>query len=304
MILPSRSAEDDAPSRTALPLAYLATGLAMVAFAGNSLLCRAALRHTAIDPATFTSLRLVSGAASTWLLVRARGGAVGGSWISALFLFAYAAGFSFAYRSLPAALGAFLLFASVQATMVLAGLRRGERLAGRQWGGLVLALAGLAGLLVPGLTAPPLAASGLMLAAGAAWGCYSLRSRGAGDALGATAGNFLRAAPLALGLSLLGRPWARVDPAGAGLAALSGALASGLGYALWYAAMGRLRATAAATVQLSVPVLTALAGVVLLGEPVTPRLVGASLAILVGLALVLRGPAAGSRGLEGLDRGV
>ncbi|WP_306600290.1 DMT family transporter [Geothrix sp. 21YS21S-2] len=266
----------------ALPL----TLLAMAAFAANSLLCRAALTHTATDPATFTALRLLSGAAATWAIAR-RGKGKGGSWPSAIALFVYAAGFSFAYVALQAGLGAFLLFTAVQATMVLAGLLRGERLGPPQWAGLALALGGLFGLLAPGRTAPPLPAALLMLAAGVAWGVYSLRGREAGDPGRATAGNFLRAVPLALALSLILLPWSRVDAAGAGYAVASGALGSGLGYAVWYAAMRGLRTTTASAVQLSVPVLAALAGVAILGEPVTARLLGGSAAILGGLALIL-----------------
>lgn len=271
------------------PRAIPLTLLAMAAFAANSLLCRAALTHTATDPATFTALRLLSGAAATWAIAR-RGKGTGGSWPSAVALFVYAAGFSFAYVALQAGLGAFLLFASVQATMILAGLLRGERLGPAQWAGLALALGGLFGLLAPGRTAPPLAPALLMLAAGVAWGVYSLRGREAGDPGRATAGNFLRAVPLALALSLFLLPWSRVDAAGAGYAVVSGALGSGLGYAVWYAAMRGLRTTTASAVQLSVPVLAALAGVAVLGEPVTARLLGGSSAILGGLAVILLKP--------------
>jgi len=268
------------------------TVLAMVAFAGNSLLCRLALKHTAIDPASFTTLRLASGALVLWLVARrqaqgapARAGA--GNWPSALALFAYAAGFSFAYVSLPAGTGALLLFGAVQATMIGYGLARGERFRRPQLVGLLLAFGGIVGLLLPGLSAPPLAGSLLMLGAGAAWGIYSLRGRGAGDPTRVTAGNFLRAAPVALALSLLGMKGASADAAGVGLAVASGALTSGIGYAIWYSALPALKATTAATVQLSVPVLAALGGIAFLGEPVTLRLALASSAILGGIALVV-----------------
>lgn len=265
------------------------TFLAMAAFAGNSLLCRAALGRTGIDPASFTAIRILSAALATWVLVRIRRGPSrrSGSWGSALALFAYAAAFSFAYRTLPAGLGALLLFLAVQATMILWGLRRGERLGRAQTAGLALALAGLALLLRPGLSAPPIAASLLMLGAGLAWGIYSLRGMGSPDPGGATAGNFLRAVPLALLLALACRGSLRLDPAGCGYAVLSGALASGLGYILWYHAMQGLKAATAASVQLSVPVLAAVAGVVLLGEPLSLRLGLASVAILGGIALVV-----------------
>jgi drug/metabolite transporter (DMT)-like permease len=265
------------------------TALAMAAFAGNSLLCRQALAHTRIDPATFTSVRLVSGALVLALLARARGGSpfASGNWRSAFALFAYAAGFSFAYVSLPASAGALLLFGAVQATMIGRGLVAGERLRAVQAVGLVLALAGLGGLLLPGLSAPPAGGAALMIAAGIAWGVYSLRGRGTGDPVLVTAGNFARAVPFALATSLVcarGTSW---DAAGIGWAAVSGALASGVGYALWYSALPGLAATSAATVQLSVPVLASLGAVAFLGEHVTVRLALASAAILGGIALVI-----------------
>jgi len=264
------------------------TALALIAFAGNSLLCRAALAHGGIDAASFTLLRLLSGAVTLALLARVRTNGNGrGTWRSALALFAYAAAFSFAYLQLTAATGALLLFGAVQATMIARGLWLGERLGFPQWCGLVLACGGLVGLVLPGLSAPPLAGASLMLAGGVAWGVYSLRGRGAGDPLRVTAGNFLRAVPMAALLALLLVDRASLTPAGAGYAVLSGALASGAGYAIWYTALPQLRATTAATVQLCVPVIAALGGVVLLGEPLTLRLLLASAAILGGIALVV-----------------
>jgi drug/metabolite transporter (DMT)-like permease len=265
------------------------TSLAMFAFAGNSLLCRVALKHASIDAASFTAIRLISGAAMLWLVARmSRGAPAGrGNWLSALALFVYAAGFSFAYVSLPAATGALLLFGAVQATMIGHGIWAGERLLRLQLVGLVLALGGLVGLLLPGLSAPPLQGSLLMLSAGVAWGVYSLRGKGAGDPTKVTAGNFLRAVPLAAALSVLMHSGASLDSAGFWYAVSSGALASGIGYAIWYTALPALKATSAATVQLSVPVIAALGGVVFLGESVTLRLVLASVAILGGIALVI-----------------
>ena len=241
------------------------TALAMLAFAGNSLLCRVALKHTSLDAASFTSIRLVSGALVLCLLVRMRrpGTPVGGNWLSAGALFAYAAGFSFAYLRLSAATGALLLFGAVQATMIGHGVWAGERLRSLQWAGLLVTLGGLVGLLLPGLSAPPLPSALLMLGAGVAWGVYSLRGKGAGDPLAVTAGNFLRVAPMALALSLLLYPSISPDPAGLLYAVASGALTSGIGYAIWYSALPKLPSTAAATVQLSVPVLAALGGIAL-----------------------------------------
>jgi drug/metabolite transporter (DMT)-like permease len=273
------------------------TLLAMLAFAGNSLLCRAALKDTRIDPATFTAVRIVTGALLLWLIVRVRGGAArdAGNWPSALALFAYAAGFSFAYVSLPAGTGALLLFGAVQASMIGYGIWSGERLRWLQIVGLLLACGGLVGLLLPGLSAPPLVGGLLMLGAGIAWGIYSLRGKRGGDPLKVTAGNFLRAAAMAVLLGVL--LWRRVspDPTGVGYAALSGALASGVGYALWYTALPLLKSTTAATVQLSVPILAAAGGVFFLGELLTLRLLLASVAIIGGIALVIsvRSPMSG-----------
>lgn len=265
------------------------TTLAMIAFAGNSLLCRVALKDTAIDPASFTTIRLISGALMLWLVVRFKNGAPPGkgNWFSAFALFAYAAGFSFAYVSLSAATGALLLFGAVQATMVGYGLWSGERLRQLQWLGLIVAIGGLVGLLLPGLSAPPMVGSLLMLGAGIAWGIYSLRGKGMGDATRVTAGNFMRAVPITIGLSLLMTGSISLDGLGFAYAIASGAIASGLGYAIWYTALPALKNTTAATVQLSVPVIAALGGIVFLGEAVSLRLVLASIAILGGIALVI-----------------
>jgi len=264
------------------------TMLAMLAFAANSLLCRMALAHATIDAATFTAIRLVSGAAVLWLLVvlRGRAQASTGNWWSAFALFAYAAGFSFAYVSLTAATGALLLFGAVQVTMIGHGLWRGERLRIVQVFGCATAFAGLVGLLLPGLSAPPRAGALLMLGAGMAWGVYSLRGRQAVDPVTVTAGNFARAVPFAMLLALAPLGDRSMGGAGIAYAIASGALASGVGYVIWYAALPRLRPTSAAIVQLSVPLLAAAGGVVMLGEPVTVRLVVASIAILGGIALV------------------
>ena len=266
-----------------------ATTLAMLCFAGNSLLCRVALRDTAIDAASFTAIRMASGAIALWAIVRWRDGTAKahGTWLSALALFAYAATFSYAYIALTAATGALILFGSVQAGMIGWGLARGERFTALQLAGFVLALAGLGGLLSPGLTAPPLWAALLMMIAGLAWAAYSLRGRGAGDPTQVTAGNFLRTLPFAAVLVLAALPTLRVDPTGTAYAIASGALASGVGYAIWYTALKGLAATTAATVQLSVPAIAAAGGVVLLGEPLTLRLALASAAILGGIAIVV-----------------
>ncbi|WIM06234.1 MAG: DMT family transporter [Candidatus Nitricoxidivorans perseverans] len=270
---------------------FLLVALAMTAFAANSLLCRLALRGTGIDAASFTGVRIASGAITLLLIVwwqqRNAPRPPAGSWRSALALFAYAAGFSYAYLQLSAAVGALLLFGAVQLTMIGYGIWSGERLRIAQILGLLLAIAGLIGLLLPGLTAPPPFSAALMIVAGAAWGVYSLRGRGTTSAIEATAGNFLRAVPLALALVIIAPIPLAADWPGITSAIASGALASGVGYAIWYTALPGLTATHAATVQLSVPVLTALGGVLFLGETITPRLTLGSLAILGGIALVI-----------------
>jgi drug/metabolite transporter (DMT)-like permease len=267
----------------------LLTALAMLAFAGNSLLCRHALTATAIDPASFATLRIVAGAIALCLIVglRDRAPPRAGSWTSALALAAYAIAFSFAYASLTAATGALVLFAAVQVTMIAYGRWRGERLSAPQGAGFVLALAGLVGLMLPGLAAPPLAGSALMVAAGVAWGAYSVLGKGGGEPLAVNAGNFARAAVFAVLASLATIARLNLDRAGVVDAILSGALTSGVGYAVWYAALRDLDVTRAAVAQLSVPVIAALGGILLLGESPTLRLALASIAILGGIALVV-----------------
>ena len=269
----------------------LLTTAAMVAFAGNSLLCRLALKATGIDPAMFTSVRLASGAIALWIIVRMRrappGPASAGDWASAFWLFAYAAGFSFAYVPLPAGMGALLLFGSVQATMIGQGLWNGERLRALQVLGLAVAFAGLAALLLPGASAPEPLGAALMILAGFSWGRYSLRGKGSSDPTRVTAGNFARSVPFALLVSALLASRAALDGPGIAYAIASGVVTSGVGYAIWYTALRELKATIAATVQLSVPVIAATGGVLLLGEALTARLVWCSVAILGGVAIVV-----------------
>ena len=266
------------------------TVITMAAFAGNSLLCRLALSHTSIDAASFTTVRLVSGAVVLALLaMRQRGEqSTGGSWVSGAVLFAYAAAFSFAYRSLAAGTGALILFAAVQATMILWDLRHGSGLRPMQVAGLALALAGLVGLVLPGLAAPPLVGSLLMGASGIAWGLYSLRGRGAVNPVRVTAGNFARALPFTLVLSAAMAASTTFDANGLLLSVASGAVTSGLGYVIWYSVLPSLKPTNAATIQLSVPVIAALGGIAFMDEALTLRLVLASAAILGGIALVIR----------------
>lgn len=261
----------------------------MLAFAGNSILCRLALKNTAIDAASFTSIRLFSAALALWviLLLRRGGGKFSGSWLSAFALFAYAAGFSFAYINLKAGTGALLLFGSVQTSMISFGLWRGERFNALQIAGFLSAVIGLVVLVFPGLSSPPIVSSALMIFAGVAWGIYSLRGRGSGDPTMMTAGNFIRTLPLASILSLMAWDQMQLDQTGVLLAIASGAVTSGIGYAIWYSVLPSLKATEAATVQLSVPVIAAIGGILLIGEPLSLRSVLASLAILAGISLVI-----------------
>ncbi len=271
-------------------LTAISAGLALLAFAANSVLCRLALSGGTIDPATFTLVRLASGAAALAVLARRFGGdrpPATPTWTGGILLFLYAAPFSFAYRYLTAATGALLLFAAVQVTMVCAAFRAGQRPSPGQWIGLLVAFAGLVYLVAPGVTAPPLGGAALMLLAGAAWGLYTVHGPTSGDPLRATAANFARSLPWALLLLPLWLPARWPGPKGFLLAIVSGAAASGLGYVLWYRALRGLSTVSAAVVQLAVPVLAGLGGLVVLQEPVTWRLVVATVLVLGGIALAL-----------------
>ena len=274
---------------------------ALVAFAANSVLCRLALGDRAIDAAGFTAIRILSGALTLFLLAQHRRGArtIGkhGSWRAAGALFGYAIAFSFAYLSLSAGTGALLLFGAVQLTMIAAALREGARPRPLEWLGLAGASAGLVVLVAPGVVAPPPLGAALMLFAGVCWGVYSLLGRGSAAALLDTGANFARAAPLALVTSALLISRAHASLEGVLAAIASGAIASGLGYVAWYAALRGLTATRAAIVQRTVPLIAAVGGVVLLGESVSLRLVAAALLILGGIALAIttRSPAAAAR---------
>lgn len=270
----------------------LLTCLAMVAFASNSILCRLALTETGIDAASFTMLRLLSGTLVLSVLLSLQGPPekFQGTWLSALALFAYAALFSYAYIDLAAGTGTLILFGAVQASMIGFGLFKGEQLSLLQWIGLGVALAGLVGLVLPGITAPPLLPAILMAGAGVAWGVYSIRGKSNADPVLASAGNFLLSIPLALCLVAFASlsHGLNIDLAGSGYALASGSLASAVGYLIWYWVLPELSATNAATVQLSVPVIAAIGGFLLLSESLSLRLVLASIAILGGIALVIR----------------
>ncbi len=274
-----------------IPKVVLLVALAMIAFAANSLLCRVAFTQTSIDPATFTVVRLVCGALALapLLLRKRRSGPIGTTsirkWSGAIALVVYAFGFSIAYQYLSAATGALILFGSVQLSMLIYGLAHGDRPDGLQWLGIILALAGLVALLWPGLEAPtPLGTFG-MLVAGLAWAGYTVLGRQSADAVTMTARNFFYAAALGLPLLIVFLENLNFDPAGLMYAAISGALTSGLGYIIWYRALPLISGATAATVQLSVPVLTALGGVLILTEPLTARLFWAGAAIILGIAI-------------------
>ena len=267
------------------------TPLALIAFAGNSLLCRAALGAHLIDPLAFTSARLFSGAITLALLARVRPGKLlhAGSWPSAAALGAYAVAFSLAYVGLGAGVGSLILFGSVQAAMIGSEVASGERPPAVEWLGGALALGGLLGLTLPGAHAPPVWSALLMAASGASWAVYTLRGRNGENPIAHNAGNFIRCAPLALVLAL--PPLLRAPPAAAGLflAVASGAITSGIGYSIWYAALKGLTGTRAAIVQLAVPVLASIGGIALLGESVTPRLLLAGSVILGGVLIAVLG---------------
>jgi drug/metabolite transporter (DMT)-like permease len=274
------------------------TAGAMLAFAANSLFCRLALGQQVIDPASFAAMRVLTAALTLAVIVLPRWRARGrtpGNWRAAAALFAYLVGFSFAYRSISAGTGALILFGAAQLTMIGAALRAGEAFPPRARLGFALAVVGLVVLVSPGVTAPDPIGALLMGVAGLAWGVYSLLGRKAGDPLEATANNFIYLLPLAIGLCLVSPSPLEVSWRGVALATASGAIASGLGYVVWYQAVQRLSALHAATVQLSVPVIAAVGGVILLAEHITLRLVLASVATLGGIATVLAARVASGR---------
>lgn len=288
-------------------MTLLFTTLALMAFAANSLMCRLALGGGSIDPASFTTIRLVAGAAMLAGIAWVRGGVEGAgdlqrvalhlgrpfqgrrAWTSAVALFLYAITFSLAYVSLPVATGALILFGAVQTTMLAAAIRSGERPAPLEWGGLIVAIAGLIYLVSPGLTAPSIAGALMMAASGVAWGWYSLLGRRSADPIHDTTVNFIRSVPFTALASVLAASGWHLTAAGAAFAAISGSITSGLGYVVWYAALPRLTATRAATVQLATPVLTATGGVIFLSERISPRLAAAALLILGGIAMAVFG---------------
>ncbi len=269
------------------------TSIALAAFAGNSVLCRMALDSGTIDAAGFSTIRLACGAMALFLLLstsdRKHVSKSKGSWVAASMLFLYAVAFSFAYISLDTGTGALILFGMVQATMITGALLEGDRPLAVEWTGWLLALAGFIYLMTPGVTAPSAIGAALMGLAGVGWGIYSLRGRRESDALGGTTYNFVRSVPLVLCVAIVGIEHLHLSPRGIVLAAVSGALTSGVGYAIWYAALRGLTAIQAAMVQLFVPVLAAAGGIVFLSEAVSTRLVISGLLILGGIGVAVIG---------------
>jgi drug/metabolite transporter (DMT)-like permease len=272
-------------------VAALLTILALVAFAANSIFGRLALGKPSIDPASYTAIRLVSGALTLWIIAACRRQAAtaktASSWMPAMMLFLYAVTFSFAYVKLSAGTGALILFASVQITMIAVGLYSGERPHMLEWLGLIIAVGGLCYLVSPGVTAPSPLGSFLMASAGVAWGYYSIAGRGIHDPVGATADNFRRAVPLSLIAALIWLPALSITSIGVFWAILSGSFSSGIGYVIWYGALRGLSVTQAATVQLSVPVIAALGGVVFLSEALGWRLIVSTVLILGGVGMAV-----------------
>jgi drug/metabolite transporter (DMT)-like permease len=267
------------------------TTLAMIAFAANSVLCRMALNEEAIDPASFTSIRLISGATILLLLVYAskskNKSSSKGSWVSGGILFIYAVTFSFAYVSLDTGTGALIAFATVQITMITSALFQGNKMNSSEWVGLILAFGGFVYLVFPGVTAPSLSGLLLMILSGMAWGIYSLRGKSSLHPLNDTAFNFLRAIPFVIILLLLSIDKIQATPHGITLAIISGALTSGIGYTIWYMALKGLSAIHASIVQLIVPVIAATGGVLFLSEIISIRLLIASILILGGISIAI-----------------
>lgn len=264
----------------------------LIAFSANSLLCRVALGGHLIDPVSFTTLRLVSGTVGLIIFLRIIGTPkkklkIKGSWGSGFALFIYAIAFSLAYVSLSAGMGSLILFGSVQVTMIGMALRSGENLEPTQWIGLVIAICGLVYIVMPGISSPDPFGALLMSVSGVAWGVYSIRGKGVSEPVAMTAKNFTCSAPMTIIASAIGYPVAHLKPFGIILALISGIIASGLGYVIWYNALRGLTISKASVIQLIVPVLTAFGGVAFLSEKISIRLITASIMILGGVALVV-----------------
>lgn len=272
---------------------FFLTSFALLAFAGNSILCRLALGEGAIDAASFTLIRLLTGIAVLAAILKAvkPGGAEAskGSWVASFMLFLYAVSFSFAYISLETGAGALILFTSVQITIILVGLFSGNKLHLVEWFGVIIAFMGFAYLMTPGLAAPPLVGFILMAVAGIAWGFYTLAGKGSKNPLSDTTYNFVRTLPFVIILAALTIMNSNLSPEGILLAMLSGGLASGIGYTIWYMALTGLSAIQAAVVQLLVPVIAAIGGFLFAGEVLSMRFILSSVIILGGILILILG---------------
>lgn len=280
-------------SGISLQKTLLFTILALMAFAANSVLCRMALGANTIDASSFTSIRLLSGTLVLLAILKISNNEKNlpatGSWFASIMLFLYAVTFSFAYITLDTGTGALILFGSVQITMILQSLISGNRLHITEWLGVSIAFAGFVYLVLPGVSTPSLTGFLLMTVAGIAWGVYTLKGRDSGKPLTDTTYNFLRTIPFVVVLTIATLHKAHYSPKGVVLAILSGAMASGIGYTIWYTALGGLSTIQAAVTQLSVPVIAAIGGVVFVAEVITLRLTVSALMTLGGLLLVLLG---------------
>jgi drug/metabolite transporter (DMT)-like permease len=269
------------------------TVLALVAFAANSVLCRLALGEETIDASSFTVIRLLSGAIVLLVILQFNGkknkSTTKGSWLASIMLFLYAAPFSFAYITLDTGTGALILFGAVQITMILLSLMAGERLHVAEWMGVTIAFIGFVYLVLPGVSTPSVVGFSLMSIAGVAWGIYTIKGQGSVNPLSDTAYNFARSVPLVLILAVIAYQTAHISSKGVLLAIISGGIASGIGYTVWYIALGGLSVTQAAVVQLSVPVIAALGGMIFVFEKISLRLTVSALLILGGILMVIMG---------------
>ena len=282
----------------------LATGFALLAFAGNSVFCRLALGDEAIDAASFTAIRLLSGILVLVIILllakfiqkkqssaELSDSEAKGSWLAGFLLFLYAVTFSYAYISLDTGIGALILFGAVQITMILISILSGNRLHYLEWTGVVIAFSGFVYLVLPSLSTPSMTGFILMTISGVAWGLYTVKGRGCTDPISDTAYNFMRTLPFIVILLVVTIQNANLSQAGAILAVMSGAIASGIGYAVWYFAIRGLSVTQAAAVQLLVPIIAAIGGVLFASEVVSLRLVIASFMVLGGIMLLVLGRA-------------
>lgn len=280
----------------------ICTCFSLFAFAGNSVLCRLALGEAQLDPASFTIIRLLSGIVMLMLISSIfqikNSSKSKGSWFSALMLYVYAVTFSYAYISLDTGTGALILFGSVQLTMVLISLISGNRLRLIEWLGLITAFAGFVYLVIPSISTPSFQGFILMAISGIAWGIYTLMGKTSQQPLKDTAFNFLRTLPFVLALIIIQLNHTNLSQQGIILALISGAITSGIGYSIWYIAVGGLSTIQAGVVQLLVPIIAAIGGVVFAQELISVRLIFSSILVLGGIMLITSSQFYGIKSLE------